>query len=92
MHKSVAKHTNEITALCKRFGVLRLEVFGLAARGMDFDEKRSDVDLIAQFDKKNMKFTLSDFFNFAEELEKILDRKSIFLKTFRSRTHICGNR
>lgn len=75
MHSSVAKHTNEIIALCKRYGVLRLEVFGSAARGVDFDEKRSDVDLIAQFDKKFMKFTLSDFFAFAEELEKIIGRK-----------------
>jgi uncharacterized protein len=75
MHNSVAKHTNEIIALCKKYGVLRLEVFGSAARGVDFDEERSDVDLIAQFDKKHKKFTLSDFFGFAEELEKIIDRK-----------------
>jgi uncharacterized protein len=75
MHSSVAKHTNEIKALCKRYGVLRLEVFGSAARGVDFDEERSDVDLIAKFDKEHMKFTLSDFFDFAEELEKIIDRK-----------------
>ena len=75
MHNSVAKHTNEIIALCKKYGVLRLEVFGSAARGVDFDEERSDVDLIARFDKTHIKFTLSDFFEFAEELEKIMDRK-----------------
>jgi uncharacterized protein len=75
MHSSVAKHTNEIIALCKKYGVLRLEVFGSAARGVDFDEERSDVDLIAKFDKEHVKFTLSDFFDFAEELEKIIDRK-----------------
>jgi uncharacterized protein len=75
MHNSVAKHSNEIIALCKKYGVLRLEVFGSAARGVDFDEERSDVDLIARFDKQHKKFTLTDFFNFAEELEKIIDRK-----------------
>jgi uncharacterized protein len=75
MHPSIAKHTTEIIALCKKFGVLQLEVFGSGARGVDFDEKRSDVDLIARFDKKLARFSLSDYFDFVSELEKILDRK-----------------
>jgi uncharacterized protein len=75
MHRLVAIHKNEIIAACKKHGVLRLDVFGSAARGIDFDEKRSDVDFIARFDKSSSKFTLSEFFDFAEELEKILDRK-----------------
>jgi uncharacterized protein len=75
MHIAVAKHTDEIAALCKKYRVVRLEVFGSAARGDDFDVDRSDVDLIARFDKTQAKFTLSEFFDFAEELEKILERK-----------------
>lgn len=75
MHPSIAKHTNEIIALCKKYGVLKLEVFGSAARGVDFDEERSDVDLIARFDKAETKLTLSNFFDFADELEKLFDRK-----------------
>ena len=75
MHPSVAKHTNEIIALCKKYGVLRLEVFGSAARGVDFDETQSDVDLIARFDKVHAKFTLSEYFDFVDELETVLNRK-----------------
>ena len=75
MHPSVAKHTNEIIALCKKYGVLRLEVFGSAARGVDFDETQSDVDLIARFDKVQAKFTLSEYFDFVDELETVLNRK-----------------
>ena len=75
MHPSIAKHREEIVALCKKHGILRLEVFGSAARGTDFDESRSDVDLIARFDKTQTKLTLSNFFDFADELEKLLHRK-----------------
>ncbi len=75
MHPSISKHTEEIVTLCKRYGVLRLEVFGSAARGVDFNEAKSDVDLIARFDKKSVKFTLPDYFDFAHELERILSRK-----------------
>jgi uncharacterized protein len=36
----------EIAELCRRFRVRRLDVFGSAARGGDFDPARSDVDLL----------------------------------------------
>jgi uncharacterized protein len=75
MHTSIAKHTDEIIALCKRYGVLRLEVFGSAARGVDFDEERSDVDVIARFDYVQRQQSLDEFFNFSNDLEKIVGRK-----------------
>jgi uncharacterized protein len=37
-------------ALCRRFHVRRLDVFGSAARG-DFDPEHSDVDFIVEFDR-----------------------------------------
>jgi predicted nucleotidyltransferase len=39
-------HRAEIAELCRRFHVRRLDVFGSAARGTDFDPARSDVDLL----------------------------------------------
>jgi predicted nucleotidyltransferase len=33
-------------ALCRRFGVARLELFGSAARGADFAPARSDLDFL----------------------------------------------
>ena len=38
-----------IAALCRRFHVNRLDVFGSAARGWDFDPARSDVDLLVTY-------------------------------------------
>jgi predicted nucleotidyltransferase len=35
--------------ICRRFHVNRLEVFGSAARGSDFDPPRSDVDLLVTY-------------------------------------------
>ncbi len=40
---------SDIAALCRRFHVNRLEVFGSAARGLDFDPARSDVDLLVTY-------------------------------------------
>ncbi len=39
----------EIAELCRRFHVRRLDVFGSAARGTDFDPARSDVDLLVSY-------------------------------------------
>ena len=39
----------DIAELCRRFHVNRLEVFGSAARGSDFDPARSDVDLLVTY-------------------------------------------
>jgi uncharacterized protein len=75
MHPSIAKHTDEIIALCKKYGVLKLEIFGSGARGVDFDEDRSDVDLIARFDYVQRRQNLAEFFNFSDDLEKIVGRK-----------------
>ncbi|MBX9593311.1 MAG: nucleotidyltransferase domain-containing protein [Roseomonas sp.] len=49
MHPEILRHQDAIAALCRRFGVTRLEVFGSAARGDDFDPARSDVDLLVEF-------------------------------------------
>ena len=39
----------DLAALCRRLGVSRLEVFGSAARGDDFDPARSDIDFLVSF-------------------------------------------
>lgn len=49
MHECISRKRAEIAALCERYGVLRMEVFGSAARGHDFDPERSDVDLLVTF-------------------------------------------
>jgi predicted nucleotidyltransferase len=47
----IAERRSEIGALCRRFGVRRLAVFGSAARGEDFDTQRSDIDFVVAFER-----------------------------------------
>ncbi len=43
----IERHHAEIEALCRRFGVRRLEVFGSAATG-DFRDATSDLDFLVE--------------------------------------------
>ena len=74
MHPSITIHTDEIVALCKKHGVVRLEIFGSAARGADFDEAKSDVDLIVRFGAQTTKTALSEFFDFQDDLARLFGR------------------
>ena len=74
MHADIARRRDELTTLCRRFGVRRLEVFGSAARGADFDPKTSDVDFLVEFDRDGGHGPLEQFFGFARALETVLGR------------------
>lgn len=45
IHPEVEKHIPAIRALCREFGISRLEIFGSAVTD-EFDPERSDVDFI----------------------------------------------
>jgi predicted nucleotidyltransferase len=53
--------------------VARLEVFGSAARGADFDPAHSDVDFLVTFDPV-MRNDLAAFADLKEALEQLLGR------------------
>lgn len=48
MHRIIEQHRDKLIALCREFGVARLEVFGSAATGA-FDPLRSDIDFIVEY-------------------------------------------
>ena len=48
----IAQHSDELTELCRRHHVKRLEVFGSAAVG-DFDPDTSDIDFLVEFDESD---------------------------------------
>ena len=50
MHAAIADKREELMDLCRLHGVTRLEVFGSAARGADFDPKSSDADFLRSSD------------------------------------------
>jgi predicted nucleotidyltransferase len=44
----IEEHLDAIRALCREFGVTRLEVFGSAATP-EFDPERSDIDFLVEY-------------------------------------------
>lgn len=74
MHPEILRHKDAIAALCRRFGVTRLEVFGSAARGEDFDPARSDVDLLVEFTPE-ARFDFAGFADLKDALEALFGRR-----------------
>ncbi|MBX2929648.1 MAG: nucleotidyltransferase domain-containing protein [Saprospiraceae bacterium] len=61
-----------LKAVCKKYGVEKLYVFGSLATG-EFDLEKSDVDFLVRF-KQDEKVGIS-FLSMMIELEKLLNRK-----------------
>lgn len=62
-----------LAAICRRHGVARLEVFGSAARGNDFDPMRSDADFLVTFEPA-VRNGLGVLVELRDALEKLLGR------------------
>ena len=67
MNTLIETHLSEIPAICRRFGVARLEVFGSATTS-DFDPKHSDLDFLIEFDD-NPNDLFKRYFGLKELLE-----------------------
>lgn len=74
MHASIDQHRAEIAQLCQHYGVRRLEVFGSAVRGDDFDPRTSDADFLVEFAPDTALSPLKQFFGLAEALQGVLQR------------------
>lgn len=73
METALRQHAPEIAALCVRFGVSRLEVFGSAAQG-GFDSGRSDYDFLVTLDFDRSDSPARRWIGLAEALEALLGR------------------
>ena len=73
MIADIATHREELAALCRRFQVRRLDVFGSAARAADFDPAQSDLDFLVEFSAEGD--DLARFVDFKEALEALLARR-----------------
>ena len=73
MHALINDRRAELAALCRRFDVVRLDVFGSAARGTDFDLDRSDADFLVSFAPR-VRDNLTVFFDLKDALEALLKR------------------
>lgn len=74
MHAAIAEKRDELAALCRHYRVARLEVFGSAARGTDFDPVSSDADFLVEFRFHDDRKSLQQYFGFAEALRQTLGR------------------
>jgi predicted nucleotidyltransferase len=74
MIDEIRAHREELQALCRRFHVRRLDLFGSATRG-DFDRTRSDLDFLVEFDRDQPQaLSLKTYFGFKEALEALFGR------------------
>ena len=73
MHAAIAQHCADISAICKRYRIRRLEVFGSAARADDFDEEHSDADFLVQYEA-DVKLGLNSLLGAKADLERLLGR------------------
>lgn len=72
MHPLLTQRQDAVVELCRRFGVRRLDAFGSAVRGFDFDPTRSDVDFLVELG--GSAGDLAAFLDFKEALEALLGR------------------
>ncbi len=75
MIQLIEDNRDAIEALCRKYHVARLEVFGSAADDT-FDPASSDVDFLVEFPPgENLGPWLSHYFDLKAELETLLGRK-----------------
>ena len=69
----IEAHRAEVDALCRQYGVLRLDLFGSAATG-NFDPSTSDLDFVATFADTRKPGYADRYLSFAEALEALFER------------------
>ena len=72
-HPLIAIHCDEIAALCRRYGIQKLALFGSILRP-DFDPQRSDIDVVVEFFPHEGTSLARQYFDFKAALEQLLSR------------------
>jgi predicted nucleotidyltransferase len=74
MHSAISKYHLEIANVCVIYGVKKLEVFGSAARAIDFDPTISDADFVVKFGEDQNFTPLEEYFGLRDALANLLGR------------------
>jgi uncharacterized protein len=69
----IEEHRQELEALCLRYGVQRLEVFGSAATG-SFDPSSSDLDFLVELKPTSRGELVDRYFGLLADLEDLFGR------------------
>jgi predicted nucleotidyltransferase len=70
----IAQHLEQLDALCRKYDVARLDVFGSAVRS-DFDPDHSDLDFLVAFNNFTVHNAADRFFELLFDLERLFARK-----------------
>lgn len=73
MNPSLARQLPSIAALCQRYGVAHLELFG-SATSVDFNPESSDFDFLVELDPHSDGSPARRWIELAEALEQLLGR------------------
>jgi hypothetical protein len=71
MVASIENKREAIVALCLKYGVVRLDVFGSVLRD-DYEPGRSDVDLLVDFEPRDLYALAEAYFDMLDELRELL--------------------
>jgi uncharacterized protein len=74
MLAEVRSNLKQVRRLCRENSVLRLELFGSAARG-DFDTRHSDLDFLVDFEDLGWEGSSDRYFNLLFGLEDLFGRR-----------------
>ena len=73
MQPFIDEHREAVAALCRRYHVRRLDVFGSATND-EFDPSRSDIDFLVEFEPAGYERAFQTYFGLKEDLEKLFGR------------------
>ena len=69
----VEQYRSDIAALCRRFGVAKLDVFGSTVTGQ-FNPAKSDLDLLVTFEAMDGMSRADQYFGLLQVLEDLVQR------------------
>ena len=74
MISAITENREALEALCRRFRVRRLEVFG-SATSAEFDPASSDLDFLVEFEELEPETYADTYFGLLEALSSLFQRK-----------------
>ncbi len=74
MIQLVEQNIEAVRQLCRRYRVKRLELFGSAAGGVGFDEEKSDLDFLVEFEPLKEGEYADTYFGLLEAIKELFGR------------------
>lgn len=75
MHQIITDKRDDIAAICRKYDVTRMEIFGSAAREKDFDPSSSDIDFLVEYNPPLLPGLIARRRGMREDLQDLFARK-----------------